>query len=127
MHQILVYSRNPLSSAPYPSLQTRPSLDRLFPPAPQSVAKRGACCSHVTICLQDIPTQAHHDCSFPYSPATGLLLQPPALHFYTNRQLELYAARKTNKLSLRQLVGGVFGPLLLVLINYFLRCSSAER
>lgn len=50
-----------------------------------------------------------------------------ALQFYTNRQLELYAARKANKLSLRQLVGGAFGPPVLVLINYFLRCSSAER
>ena len=50
-----------------------------------------------------------------------------ALKFYTNRQLELYAARKANKLSLRQLVGRAFGPLVLVLISYFLRCSSAER
>lgn len=30
---------------------------------------------------------------------------PTALHFYTNRQLELCSARKANKLSLRQLVG----------------------
>jgi len=49
------------------------------------------------------------------------------LHFYTNRQLELYAARKANKLSLRQLVCGAFGTPVLVLINYFLRFSTAER
>jgi hypothetical protein len=42
-----------------------------------------------------------------------------ALHFYTNRQLELYAARKTNKLSLRQLVGEVFEPPVLVFMDGF--------
>lgn len=52
---------------------------------------------------------------------------PTPLHFYTNRQLELYAARKTNNLSLRQLVSEGFGPPVLVLICYFFRCSSAER
>lgn len=57
----------------------------------------------------------------------ALSAAPTALHFYTNHQLELHAARKANKLSLRQLVGGAFGPLVLVLINYFFRCSSAER
>jgi len=61
------------------------------------------------------------------SGATPSGAAPTALHFYTNRQLELYAARKANKLSLRQLVGGAFGPPVLVLISYFFRCSSVER
>lgn len=52
---------------------------------------------------------------------------PTPLHFYTNHQLELYAARKTNKISLRLLVSKAFGPPVLILIYCFLRRSSAER
>ncbi len=34
----------------------------------------------------------------------GRRLESTALHFYQNRQLELYAAKETKRLTLRQLV-----------------------
>ena len=122
MHRVLLFSllpQSPLSPrTPRPASQPLPCSSSYPPPTDQW---RSA--GYATRMSQHV---------FKISPRRSIMIAlppifqrralsaatPTTLHFFKNRQLEQSAARKTNKLSLRQLVSGAFRPLVLVLIDF---------
>ena len=132
MHQMIPFGLFPNPFRHWHASQPRSLLDRSLPARSLTLPDQWRSPGHAARMSQYVfKIFPHRPVMIALSPAAQRRAlsgaASTALRFYTNRQLELYAARKANKLSLRQLVSGAFGSPVLVLIDYFLRCSSGER